>query len=88
MSYLDNCLLAHDLISHGVSFSRASKTNKGKSDNRGYRTEVIYSGSDQDYDLRDKKTPVFGVFWGTCSICRYKRLIQVNRVMFEVNIYK
>ena len=33
--------------------STASKTNRGQSDNKGYNMEVIYSSSDQYYELKD-----------------------------------
>lgn len=38
-----------------LGLSTPTKTNTGQFDNKGYNTEVIYSGSDQDYNFRDDR---------------------------------
>lgn len=38
-----------------LGLSTPTKTNTGQFDNKGYNTEVIYSGSDQDNDYTDVK---------------------------------
>lgn len=68
-----------------LRLSTASKTNTGQFDNRGYNTEVIYSGSDQDYSFRDDRIRQAGV--GEACSGRESDFSNGENKMYRWNIF-